>query len=195
VWTVRVGILLEIAGLVVIAFVIAVDTPWWQIVIGLFVYGFGVGLATAQLTGVVLADVPVAQSGQASGTQSTARQFGSALGIAILGTVLFTSLGTNLDEELEPFVPEPQRAQVVDAVVDRAGAAIQAIEAQSPEAAQAAREAFSDATRASALTAAGFLAVGLLATISLGSGRRQDPSAPDEDVDTVPAASGGSPAV
>ena len=57
----------------------------------LFVYGFGVGLATAQLTGVVLSDVPVRESGQASGTQSTSRQVGSALGIAILGTVLFTS--------------------------------------------------------------------------------------------------------
>jgi len=41
----------------------------------------------------VLADVPVANSGQASGTQSTSRQIGSAFGIAILGTVLFTALG------------------------------------------------------------------------------------------------------
>ena len=184
VWTVRVGILLEIAGLVVIALVISTDTPWWQIVLGLFVYGFGVGLATAQLTGVVLADVPVAQSGQASGTQSTSRQFGSALGIAILGTVLFTSLAAGLDAKLEPIVPEPQREQVVDAVVDSAGAAIPAIEAQSPDAAQAAREAFSDATRYSALAAAGFLAVGLLSTVSLGSGRRE--------VDDGPAAATGS---
>ncbi|WP_413249989.1 hypothetical protein [Sinomonas flava] len=30
-------------------------------------------------------------SGQASGTQSTSRQIGSALGIAVLGTVLFSS--------------------------------------------------------------------------------------------------------
>ena len=55
----------------------------------LIVYGVGVGFATAQLTGVVLADVPVERSGQGSGTQSTARQVGSALGIAVLGTVLF----------------------------------------------------------------------------------------------------------
>jgi len=62
--------------------------------------GFGVGLATAQLTGVVLKDVPVAASGQGSGTSSTARQIGSALGIAILGTILFTSAGTALDARL-----------------------------------------------------------------------------------------------
>ena len=172
VWIVRAGILFEIIGLVLVGLVIAVDTPWWQIVIGLFVYGFGVGLATAQLTGVVLADVPVEQSGQASGTQSTARQFGSALGIAMLGTVLFTSLGNGLDSRLESTVPDAAaREQLVDLVVDSSGSAIPAVEEKSPEAADAAREAFSDATRYSAFTAAGFLALGLLATISLGSGR------------------------
>lgn len=174
---VRLGIVAEIAGLVVIAFVIGVDTPWWQTVIGLFVYGFGVGLATAQLTGVVLADVPVEASGQASGTQSTSRQFGSALGIAVLGTILFTSLAGGLSAKLDGEVPDGVRDQVVDAVVDSAGAAIPALEARSPEAADAAREAFSDATRYATIAAAGFLTLGLLATISLGRGRPLDDEA------------------
>ena len=51
---VRVGILGEIVGLVIVALVISTNTPWYAIEGGLFVYGFGVGLATAQLTGVVL---------------------------------------------------------------------------------------------------------------------------------------------
>ncbi|WP_395244042.1 DHA2 family efflux MFS transporter permease subunit [Agromyces sp. MMS24-K17] len=174
---VRIGIAAEIAGLVIVAFVIGVDTPWWQVVIGLFVYGFGVGLATAQLTGVVLADVPVETSGQASGTQSTSRQFGSALGIAVLGTILFTSLAGGLSAKLDGQVPDDVRDQVVDVVVDSAGAAIPALEERSPEAADAAREAFSDATRYSAIAAAGFLALGLLATISLGRGRPLDDEA------------------
>ena len=167
---VRVGIALEIAGLIIIGLVIAVDTPWWAIAIGLLVYGMGVGLATAQLTGVVLQDVPVAQSGQASGTQSTARQVGSALGIAVLGTVLFTSLGGALDNRLEADgLPVEARDGIVTAVVDSAGSAIPGLEAQSPDVADAARTAFSDATRYSAFAAAGFLALGLLATMRLGS--------------------------
>jgi len=177
VWVVRAGILAEIVGLVIVALVIAVDTPWWQTAIGLLVYGFGVGLATAQLTGVVLADVPVARSGQASGTQSTSRQVGSALGIAILGTVLFTSLATQLDDRLPEQLTGDVRQQVIDVVVDSAGSAIPGLEERSPEAADAARAAFSEATRASAFTAAGFLALGLLATLSLGgspaAGRRR----------------------
>jgi EmrB/QacA subfamily drug resistance transporter len=175
---VRLGIAAEIVGLLIVALVIAVDTPWWAIAAGLAVYGFGVGLATAQLTGVVLADVPVTQSGQASGTQSTSRQIGSALGIAILGTILFSSLGTQLEDRLPSTIPDGVQTQIVDAVVDSAGSAIPGLDDRSPQAADAARQAFSEATRLSAYSAAGFLAVGLLATISLGSGGRKRVRAP-----------------
>ncbi|MBM7503023.1 DHA2 family efflux MFS transporter permease subunit [Agromyces aurantiacus] len=172
---VRAGLVAEIVGLVITGLVISVDTPWWAIVIGLFVYGFGVGLATAQLTNVVLREVPVARSGEASGTQSTSRQLGSALGIAILGTLLFSTLEADLRTQLGD---APGADQVVSAVVDSAGAAIPAIEQQSPEAADAARESLSTATAYSAYAAAGFLGLGLLATLGLGSGRREEDAAP-----------------
>jgi EmrB/QacA subfamily drug resistance transporter len=175
---VRVGILAEIVGLLMVALAISPSAEWWQIVPGLFVYGFGVGCATAQLTGVVLKDVPLEQSGQGSGTQSTSRQIGSALGIAILGTVLFTSLGAGLTSRLDDRseIPAAVQTQIVDAVVDSAGTAIPALEARSPEAAADARAAFSDATRYSAFAAAGFLVLGLLASLRLGgSGRREEP--------------------
>jgi EmrB/QacA subfamily drug resistance transporter len=181
VWVVRGGILSEIVGLVIIGLVIAIDTPWWAICIGLFVYGFGVGLATAQLTGVVLADVPVQQSGEASGTQSTSRQVGSALGIAILGTILFSTLGTQLADKLPSSIPAATQTQIVNAVVDSAGSAIPGLAKQTPEVARLADEAFSDATKISAFSAAGFLALGLLATISLGGGRKPEEHAESAD--------------
>jgi EmrB/QacA subfamily drug resistance transporter len=171
---VRAGIALEILGLVITALVISTDTPWWAIAAGLFVYGMGVGLATAQLTGVVLVDVPIEQSGAASGTQSTARQVGSALGIAILGTILFSTLGTQFADRLPSSLPSAARTQLVNTVVDSAGSAIPALVRQSPAVGKLAEEAFSEATKFSAFSAAGFLALGLLATISLGSGRRED---------------------
>ena len=70
-------------------------SPAW-----LFLYGSGVGMATAQLTSVILAEMPVAESGQASGLQSTFRQLGSALGVAILGTLLLTTLGASTSTRL-----------------------------------------------------------------------------------------------
>jgi MFS family permease len=60
----------------------------WELVPGLFIYGIGVGFATAQLTGMILAEVPVAESGMASAIQSTSRQVGAAIGTALLGAVL-----------------------------------------------------------------------------------------------------------
>ncbi|MFG6490707.1 DHA2 family efflux MFS transporter permease subunit [Microbacterium sp. P03] len=170
---VRIGILAEIVGIVWVGIVVAPDAAWGWLLPALFIYGFGVGLATAQLTGVVLQDVPVELSGQGSGTQSTARQVGSALGIAILGTVLFTStagvLGARLDDQ---GVPAAQRDSVVSAVVDSAGGAIAGLVADpaTADVGADAQAAFSDGTRFSAFTAAGFLVVGLLASLSLGSG-------------------------
>ena len=188
---VRVGIAAEIVGLVIIAFVVGVATPWWAIAFGLLIYGFGVGLATAQLTGVVLQDVPIAASGQASGTQSTARQIGSALGIAVLGTVLFTSLGSTLDARLnDAGLPADAREGIVSVVVDSAGSAIPGLDAQSPEVAEAARAAFSDATKWSAFTAAGFLAVGLIATLRLTAPRPEEEEL-SPHAGTSAAASGG----
>ena len=167
--TVRVGLVAEIIGVTGLGFVISSSASWWQIVPFLFVYGFGVGLATAQLTGVVLKDVPIEASGQGSGTSSTARQIGSALGIAILGTILFTSAGSALTTRLSdlPSLPEASRTQIVNAVVDSAGAAIPGLARQNAQVADAARAAFSDATRYSAFWAAGFLVLGFAATLRL----------------------------
>lgn len=168
---VRVGLLAEIAGVAGLGLVIGSHTPWVALIPFLFVYGFGVGLATAQLTGVVLRDVPVDKSGQGSGTQSTSRQIGSALGIAILGTVLFGSATLVLNARLDSAgVPVAERDRVVSAVVNSSGAMISELQAnpQTATIAADAREAFSDGTKWAAFVASGFLAVGFLATLSLG---------------------------
>ncbi len=135
---------------------------------------------------------PSQQSGQGSGTQSTARQIGSALGVAILGTVLFTStagiLGAKLDDR---GLPPEQRDQVVSAVVDSAGGAIAGLE-QSPDTAAIAddaKAAFSEGTRLGAFTAAGFLTLGLVASLSLGpsrGGRREEEARERDGAPTTP---------
>lgn len=185
---VRIGLAAEIVGVAGLGVVISDTTPWGALIPFLFVYGFGVGLATAQLTGVVLKDVPVEQSGQGSGTQSTARQIGSALGIALLGTILFGTtslvLGAKLDDR---GIPAQQAAPLVSAVVDSSGAAISRLEGDPRTApvAEDAKVAFSDGTRYAAFSAAGFLVVGLLASLSLGGaaggGARREPEPAEHD--------------
>ena len=194
---VRAGLAAEIVGVVLVGIVVGLDagtqTAWGWLLPALFIYGLGVGLATAQLTGVILQDVPVQLSGQGSGTQSTARQVGSALGIAILGTVLFSGtaglVSTSLDDQ---GMPAAQRDQVVSAVVDSSGSAIAGLAADPSTAAvaDAAKQAFSDATRLAAFTAAGFLVVGLAATIPLGRTRRPAAAPGPAGGDTHPRSSG-----
>lgn len=174
VWIVRAGLAAEIIGVAGVALTIGPDATWGPLIPFLFIYGVGVGLATAQLTGVVLAEVPAGESGAASGTQSTSRQLGAALGVAILGTVLFSTTSGVLAASLDNRgLPTEQRDQVVSQVVDSAGGAILGLE-QSPQTrdiAEDARAAFSDGTRAAAFTAAGFLTLGLASTLTLGTAR------------------------
>jgi hypothetical protein len=88
--TVRGGLTLELLGLVVIFLVIAPDMSFAALLLGEFAYGMGIGIASSQLTNVVLSDVDPKKSGVASGTNSTLRQVGAALGIAIVATIMTT---------------------------------------------------------------------------------------------------------
>ena len=178
---VQLGVGLEIVGIVGFGFVASTTTGWAAIAPFLFLYGVGVGLATAQLTGVIMVDVPMEKTGQGSGSQSTARQVGSALGIAVIGTMLFTGTGASLEDRLTTLgVPASAQTGIVEAVVDSAGGAIpglaQGLEAQAFEPSlaqdieQASGEALTDGARSASFFAAGFLVLGLLASFRLGSG-------------------------
>jgi len=152
------------------------DISAWRLVPALFLYGFGIGLATAQLTSVILADVPTEQSGQGSGIQSTSRQVGSALGIAILGATLAAGLSSHTESALKAEgLPPAQAAGIASAVSDSGGTAIPSLSQELPApAAEALRTAGADATRTTALVAAGFILVGLVATFMLPHQRHED---------------------
>ena len=171
-WIIRIGLILEMIGVAGIGLMISPEASGWSIVPFLFVYGMGVGFATAQLTGVVLQDVPVAASGQGSGTSSTSRQIGSALGIAVIGTVLFSTAQFSLESSLaDRNVPDAMSAPIVAAVIDSAGGAISGLDANPATAdfASDAKLAMSSGTASAAYLAAGFLAVALVASFSLGA--------------------------
>ncbi len=168
---VQLGLAIEIVGIVAVGLTFAVDRPAWQFCPQLFVYGIGVGFATAQLTSLILADVPAAQSGEGSAIQSTSRQVGSALGIAILGTVLTAGLASGTKERLAA-VPAfgPERAAAVAQAVKESGGAVLPAFRRSPVMRPAVvpiEEAFVESARRSAFIAAGFLVVGLVASFRL----------------------------
>ena len=183
----RLGMVLEIIGIAGLGLTITTTVSGWIIAAWLVVYGVGVGYASAQLTSLILADVPRRKGGQASGTQSTARQIGSALGTAILGSVLFVALANQTTSNLAsvPGLTDAQRADISHAVEHSAGTVIPSlsqIPVHGAAVADAAGEAFASAIRLTALTAAGFVFLGLLATLKLPpEGRRVDELEPDPD--------------
>ena len=173
---VQLGLLLEVLGIGGLGLILGAQTSVWAIVPCLFIYGVGVGFATAQLTGVILTDVPVEASGQGSGIQSTFRQVGSALGIAILGTILITTLGSGVSERLRSVrhLPEARQAAIAGAVRASGGSAIVELRAQpgSERIVEASSEALASSARTTAFTAAGFVLFGLIFTVGLPNPRQ-----------------------
>lgn len=180
--TVLAGLGLEVAGVLVLALLITGTTPGWAIALPLVVYGIGLGLASAQLTGTVLRDVPVDASGQGSATQSTVRQLGAALGTALAGATLSISLAVALPAALANAGITTTADQLADATRQTAGTTILQLRAQgaaSPLGDQttavvdALAHGFADATRWSLLVAAGFLFLGLVGATRLRQAARQ----------------------
>jgi MFS family permease len=85
---VRIGLVLEAVGLAVVALMISTDTTLAALLPGSALFGIGVGFASSQLTNVILSDIDQDKSGVASGTNTTVRQVGAALGIAVIGSLL-----------------------------------------------------------------------------------------------------------
>lgn len=85
---VRVGLVMYAIGILLILRVVNLEITVWSLLPGLALYGAGIGFAGAQLTNVVLSDIPAESSGVASGANTTMRQVGSALGVSVIGSLL-----------------------------------------------------------------------------------------------------------
>jgi EmrB/QacA subfamily drug resistance transporter len=169
---VQTGLALETVAVAGLALSLSLTISTWVVCALLFTYGAGVGMATAQLTSLLLSDVPRDESGQASGVQSAIRQLGSALGVAVLGGLLIARLTSITRDNLTALnLPAQSIDGITSAVRDTAGIAIAGLQAQ-PDAqavATAASNAMISASQATLWGAAAALFVGLLATLALPS--------------------------
>jgi hypothetical protein len=80
--------------------------------------GIGIGLGVAPVTAAVMATAPPDRVGNASGVLSTMRQFGSLLGIAILGAVLQNRIVANVTAGLETIgeIPVEVKRRILEGV-------------------------------------------------------------------------------
>ena len=71
-------------------------TPAWYLIAAYGLFGVGAGLVSPAITNGVMAGVPKSQAAMASGMNSSMRQLGSSLGVAVVGSVLAASVHGSL---------------------------------------------------------------------------------------------------
>lgn len=181
--TVQLGLDMEILGVVGSALVMRDTVPVWALLITLVIYGTGLGFASAQLTSLVLSGVPLDQSGQASATQSTIRQWGTALGAAISGSSLSAALGLVMPAQLHsiPGLSSPTVEGLTQALRSSAGNLIGVLKSQGmrgrlgvlgPQVAQVMTRGFTQGARLSLMVAAALLLIGLMTSIKVRQAAR-----------------------
>ena len=124
--------------------------------VGLLLFGLGAGIAMPPATEMIMATLPPARAGVGSAVNDTVREFGGALGVAVIGSVAATTYATSMHNELDQFpnLTGTDRSMLVNNV----GAAIQSSQHlgdQADQIAAAARTAFVDSMHSSLWIAAG----------------------------------------
>jgi EmrB/QacA subfamily drug resistance transporter len=198
-WVVTAGMALEAIGIFWVGRTLSVDMTGWQLVPPLLVYGAGVGLATAQLTNVALAEIPPDRSGVASGGTTTLRQVGTALGIAILGTVLYIGLGQGTRERLAdvPQLPAAAVDGIAQAIEGSGGQALPDILADPrltdelrADIRSAVDDSFVAAAHLASLVATGFVLLGLVFSLLIPNTTGDPEEMEAGEAPAEPAASG-----
>ncbi len=113
-----VGCLAAGAGVLLTDLALAGEVTFLPLVTSLMLAGAGFGIAVVPITSVALSSLPAKHSGMAASATTTAREVGTVVGVAALGSLFNTQLITFLTERLiELEVPAEFRETVIDAVI------------------------------------------------------------------------------
>ena len=177
-WIVTAGMLIEAVFIFLLSRILRADTSQTTIILALLGYGVGVGLAIAQLTNIVLSEIPQNRLGAGSGANNTLRQVGAALGTAVIGAVLSTTLSLSAQTRLNAAadIPDFVKTAIVSSLDKGASFSEGSIGVKGAPAGTEStaaykkvggiiKDSFVDATRAAGLVASLFVLLG--ATSSL----------------------------
>ena len=173
-----VGLAISAVGFVIIATMNA-SSGYLEFLVALVIVGAGTALAMTPATNAIVASLPRAKQGVASAVNDTARELGSAFGIAILGSAFNSGYRSNIDGSLHG-LPTAARAAAHEApaaaisVAQKTGASGDALAA-------AARDAFMVGSRYAMFIGAAMLAVG--AVFVFVRGQNQVTTAGEEEFD------------
>ncbi|CAM5328065.1 hypothetical protein SANTM175S_08092 [Streptomyces antimycoticus] len=89
------------------ALFVSVDGGYLSILAGMLAMGIGMGLSMTPSTEAITSSLPRAKQGVASALNDVTREFGTALGVAMLGALLANGYRSAIDDKLDgvPTVP------------------------------------------------------------------------------------------
>ncbi|TMR94922.1 MFS transporter [Nonomuraea basaltis] len=99
--TMAAGIALFGAGLALIASIVSVDGGYLSILPGMLAMGIGMGLSMTPSTEAITSSLPREKQGVASALNDITREFGTALGVALLGALLASGYRSAVDDKLD----------------------------------------------------------------------------------------------
>lgn len=88
----HIGLSLMAAGLALLYPVFA-DPGWLKLALPMALYGIGMGMIFVPLFDIIMGDVKDREVGSASSILESIQQMGSSLGVAVLGTIFFATVG------------------------------------------------------------------------------------------------------
>ncbi|MFJ6655803.1 MFS transporter [Streptomyces sp. NPDC091377] len=103
--TMAAGIALGGLGLGLMALLVSVEGGYLSVLPGLLAMGVGMGLSMTPSTTAITASLPRAEQGVASALNDVTREFGTALGVALLGALLANGYRGAIDNRLQG-IPE-----------------------------------------------------------------------------------------
>ena len=156
-----IGMGLFATGLGMMASMASVSGGYWSVFPGFMVLGVGMGLAQTPATTAITASLPVEEQGVASALNDTVREFGGALGIALIGSVLSAGYKAGLGSAPDA-LPGPAQEAVASGIGGASVVASQA-GAAGEQIMVVARNAFVDGLGQALWVAAG---VSLLAAVA-----------------------------
>jgi MFS family permease len=161
-------------GLIIIGFCGADTAYWGPIIISMLFLANGLALVTSPSTDAVMGELPREKAGVGSAVNDVSREVGGTLGVAISGSVFASLYGPKLGELVAQFnLP----AEAVALAKESAGAGFAVAErAPTPEAAEAVRQAVSEAFmhgfHSACFTGAGVALVGALLALKFLPARK-----------------------
>ncbi len=157
------GLVAIAAGMVWIA-QLDVASGYGPFVVGLCIAGVGIGLASSTGTSAIVGSLPEDRQGVASAMNDATREVGSAIGIAIMGSVYGAHYASAL-----PATPSGTPEEIVDLVHGSAAAGIMVADRLGgdlgTQLASAVRVAFMEGLRASLLAVAVIVAIAAVAVL------------------------------